>query len=1446
MSKQNKSGSGNNVAIKVTFDIKTLKSTIKEIITEVGFVEKAVGKTNEAFAKLNDKKKVGGFLDLLKQIEINTRGVNAQMVRAVSATNDVTTAIKAKNREQLVSVKHSQKLAEIEKVYAEKAKLLNIKLMEQDKVRREKQAEYAKSQKKELTEEEKAIKALQGSSNGLLSHFEKGIIVANQFAELMRKIQQFAGLMMKPVMEAGQFEQWQVALKNLTGSEEIADKKFREMIQFAKVTPFTIPGIIETGMRLEALGRYSLNTIRMLGDLAAASGKDVSQAVEAYSNLVTGRTGIAIKQFRAMLIATSDWTRITGKQVLQNAKGAKATITEMLEALPKIIAQKNFTGLMEAQSKTFLGKLTNLQDSIQTFLAKVGESFLDTSKDIVTELTNIFNSFSTHAQDIGSGVRWGGWALLAGAVVTLSQVVIKSGASIIMFFKNLQTAGMAAGLANMPLTSIAALVVAFAAVIGGIGYYFATMKKTNKEMLEFNENLLFQKESLQKELSTTNDVIRNHIKLIETYQRLKKETRETGVATKEFKDASDKVAAVMPGIALKYDINSTGAKRFDDALDALSNSLRDNGRELTGLQTELDTINFDIAKFKFFSFADEIKGKFDTVFDDIKERMAARDFTSATNISGANKKGDTSPLGWGWAKLGRFFSPGGGMEKPVKLAFTQFEGAKTTTELLNAEEELRGYINQLRAKLKDATSLEDMQTLADLGVILNQLKTAGLQKRALILTPSVKDMGSASKIISSIEDIVKGNADKGIKAMPNETKADKEKIMKFYQSIKKMSDAHGGLTDEGDNTGILEITKDKKFEKLNMLVYNAVSASLDKAIVVVDNEINDEQKQIEQGDKDFKDKLQKFVIATQKDMKRATLGYEVTTKRIENMPDLDPEQRAYLNTKSLEATNIELTKILKDAKSQKAFAATQEGENVIETIKKEIEKNKTTINEITNSVFGEMVDRMNAAGEPLDDIRKYIDDAYKAMGGVDFDIKNATESLKKKFEAILSKKTEFDTLVKSLSEGNAELDIQKLNFATPEGITNAKALITKTLSSGAAGLSSAGMLSDIIQSSVDAGFVKRTEDAKKIENDDQRRIALKNIEVDKQKIIEELLQYLLDAIETTPKIEGLTAVQKAEMELKTNQNRSKITKDKEGATGKRRSVEAEDIRLTKEADAKAWQERLQFANQALGQMTDAYNMFYDNARQKITEEVDAWKKAALEKIDIEQKRAYEYARTAKQKERIDEVYAKKKDAIEKEANKKKSEQMKVWFEWDKAIKIAQTSMNTAMAIMNVWATLPAPAAAIMTGVIGALGLTQIAAIAAQEMPEGGFAEGGYTGDIPEKKKAGVVHGKEFVVNAKSTKKNRGLLEAMNDGDFSVADMLARGKNDLLGITAPLSVRRDFMIVNELKRNDTNLINELRDLKEVFIQYAGAPVVIGDDDARRITGLGIKKIRKSSF
>jgi hypothetical protein len=60
----------------------------------------------------------------------------------------------------------------------------------------------------------------------------------------------------------------------------------------------------------------------------------------------------------------------------------------------------------------------------------------------------------------------------------------------------------------------------------------------------------------------------------------------------------------------------------------------------------------------------------------------------------------------------------------------------------------------------------------------------------------------------------------------------------------------------------------------------------------------------------------------------------------------------------------------------------------------------------------------------------------------------------------------------------------------------------------------------------------------------------------------------------------------------------------------------------------------------------------------------------------------------------------------------------------------------------------------------------------------GFEKGGYTGDYGRKEVAGVVHGREFVVNADATARNRPLLEAMNNGQSPSAAPVGNGSTVL--------------------------------------------------------------------
>lgn len=184
------------------------------------------------------------------------------------------------------------------------------------------------------------------------------------------------------VSAAAQIEKYNATLETMLGSKSAARDRMQEYMQIAKTTPFELTEVVEAGNQLQALGRYSEETLTMLGDLAAASGKPFEQVMSAYSKMASGQKGIAVDMFRDLLITTDDWTKATGKGKAASGE-MLATTEELLQALPKVMKSKGFFGLMAKQSETTEGKIANLEDAIFSLRSSVGERLTPTVKGVV-------------------------------------------------------------------------------------------------------------------------------------------------------------------------------------------------------------------------------------------------------------------------------------------------------------------------------------------------------------------------------------------------------------------------------------------------------------------------------------------------------------------------------------------------------------------------------------------------------------------------------------------------------------------------------------------------------------------------------------------------------------------------------------------------------------------------------------------------------------------------------------------------------------------------------------------------------------------------------------------------------------------------------------------------------------------------------------------------------
>lgn len=193
---------------------------------------------------------------------------------------------------------------------------------------------------------------------------------------------------------ASQMQQFEATLKSLSGSSEKAKSQLQQMVTFASKTPFDLPGVVEAGVKITALGVSVDRFLPLAGNMAAAMNKSIPDAAQALAKAASGS--------HAAILALSDTFGITKRELLSagaalGQAGAIAAnsgndIAKLQNALEKVISTR-FGKAMEEQSKTLKGAFSNLTDSLGQLKASLGEKLAPTFDSIAKSLTKMIDSF---------------------------------------------------------------------------------------------------------------------------------------------------------------------------------------------------------------------------------------------------------------------------------------------------------------------------------------------------------------------------------------------------------------------------------------------------------------------------------------------------------------------------------------------------------------------------------------------------------------------------------------------------------------------------------------------------------------------------------------------------------------------------------------------------------------------------------------------------------------------------------------------------------------------------------------------------------------------------------------------------------------------------------------------------------------------------------------------
>lgn len=182
----------------------------------------------------------------------------------------------------------------------------------------------------------------------------------------------------------GEYQQLEVAFETMLGSKSKADALMGQLIDTAATTPFEMSEVAEASKMLLAYGMAAdevNGTLVRLGDIAAGLSIPIKDLAFLYgTTMVQGRLYTQdLNQFLGRGIPLADElakqfgkNKSEVKKLVEEGKIGFPEVQKAIEALTN--EGSKFGGLMEAQSKTIKGQLSNIEDAWEQMMNEIGRS----------------------------------------------------------------------------------------------------------------------------------------------------------------------------------------------------------------------------------------------------------------------------------------------------------------------------------------------------------------------------------------------------------------------------------------------------------------------------------------------------------------------------------------------------------------------------------------------------------------------------------------------------------------------------------------------------------------------------------------------------------------------------------------------------------------------------------------------------------------------------------------------------------------------------------------------------------------------------------------------------------------------------------------------------------------------------------------------------------------
>lgn len=427
-------------------------------------------------------------------------------------------------------------------------------------------------------------------ANSVLGNIGKsiaGIGVAFAAQELISKI----------VAVRGEFQQLEISFRTMLGSEEKANQLMGQLTETAARTPFDLKSVADGARQLLAYGDSAENInedLIRLGNIASGLSQPLGDIVYLYGTTMTqGRlytqdlnqfTGRGIPMMRELASIFG----VAESEVKGLVEAGKVGFPEVQKVIQNLTNEGGmFYNLMQEQSKSIPGQISNIQDSIDSMFNEIGKN----SEGLISGALSVVSSLVENYERVGRTLLSlvGTYGVYKVAVMTATAIenARKAGLFALTLAEHGHKIALLATEKAQKLLNATMLknpYILIATAIAGVVTALMAMESETERAKRITEEYNDAKQA-------TIDKEQEHRSEME---KLLSVAGNEAVSTDKRREALNKLREAYPEIFAKYKTEIEQLEHIRDIKQEIANL--DAQRSITNPKVELDTINQRIAE----------------------------------------------------------------------------------------------------------------------------------------------------------------------------------------------------------------------------------------------------------------------------------------------------------------------------------------------------------------------------------------------------------------------------------------------------------------------------------------------------------------------------------------------------------------------------------------------------------------------------------------------------------------------------------------------------------------------------------------------------------------------------------------------------------------------------------------------------------------------------------